>query len=255
MRLIQTYSAIVLFAGFTNSAHAEMDGLGFGIVFLFIGVVFLAPPLLAILIGRYVKIKLCEKGYSNTISLMAGIAATLMLLSVPFLDYPYKKMKMKEYCEKEGGFYISKTVSGVDGIFGLARASDYGYQYGEVYRNPADKSSLRRIYDIRTPKGGFLETKSDNPSAYGFRETNTHVEGSIYRVELQTYLTETGEVLGRYVNFESYGSSEPDVSFINSFRFWMRMSCPGTKDSNGIYKFLPELLNKTLQPAHQIAVK
>lgn len=171
MRLTQSYLAIVLFACFSSSANAEMDGLGFGIVFLFLGVVFLAPPLLAIFVGRYVKTRLSESGYSNTISLIAGIAATLMLLSIPFLDYPYKKMQLNNYCEKEGGFHISQTVSGVEGVFGLAHASDYGYQYGEVYRDPSDKSSLRRIYDIRTPKGDFLETESDKPSAFGFRET------------------------------------------------------------------------------------
>jgi hypothetical protein len=249
MRLIQTFTAFALFVCFSENAYAEMDGLGFGIVFLVIAIMIIAPPWVAMLIGMFINRKLIQKGYSNTISVVIGLATTLSLLSIPFLDYPYKKMQINEYCGKEGGFHISKTVSGVDGIFGLARASDYGYQYGEVYRNPSDKSSLRRIYGIRTPKGGFLETKPDKPSTFGFRETSTHVEGSIYRVELQTYLTDTGELLGRYVNFESYGHSDPNISFINGFRFWMRMSCPATKKDNGIYNFLPELLQRTLQPA------
>lgn len=55
-------------------------------------------------------------------------------------------------------------------------------------------------------------------------------------------------MLGRYVNFESYGHSDPNISFINGLRFWMRMSCQDTNKDNGIYKFLPELLQKTLQP-------
>ena len=243
----------VIFVGLyikvSETTSSDWAGVGFGVAFALIGLIFIGPPVLSIFIGSFIKRKLILKGYSKKISIVIGVTAALALLSVPFLDYPYKKMLLNEYCAKEGGFHISKTVTGVEGIYGLPNATNYGYGYGEVYRDPSDKTSLRRIYDEKIPSGGFLEIKVDNPSPYGFRENRTHVASSIYRVDLQTYITSTGEELGRYVNFESYAPSDSNVSFINVMRFWMRMSCPDTKNDNGIYKFLPELLHKTLQPA------
>ena len=253
MRLIQTFTAFALFVCFSGMAYAEMDGLGFGIVFLIIGIMIIAPPWAAMLIGMYINRKLIQKGYSKAISVAIGLATTLILLSIPFLDYPYKRMKINEYCEKEGGLHVTRMVTGVEGVFNLPYSSSYGYHYFEGYRNEADKTGLHRVYKVKSPTGQNIDQKVDTPSQYGFKMTRSHAATSIYRVDLQTYVTTTDEELGRYTYFESYATSDPDVSLLNGLRFWMRMSCPipaTNAGSSGYYKYLPELLQSTLQPAN-----
>lgn len=240
MQWKKTYLAIAFLAFYAENAYAEMDGLGFLIVFAFIGIVILGYPLLSILAGSYVERKLTEKGYRSVISIPFGIAATLVIFLIPFADYPYKRMKVNQYCSEEGGFHITKSVSGVEGIFGLPQASKYGYQYGEDYWTDIDRvngTNLHRIFaDNKVPR----VINVDAPSTYGYRMNRTLIESSIYRIDLQTYVTGTGEELGRFVYFENE----------HGYRPWMKMSCQSMKNEN-YYKYIPELLQKTLQPASQ----
>ena len=230
--------ACVLLACYAGSAYAEMDGVGFLIAFLVIGVVVLGYPWLSMLLGMLINRKLISKGYSNTVATVVGLGTTLTLLSIPFLDYPYKRMQINDYCAMDGGFHISRTVSGVEGIFGLPNATRYGYKYGEAYWFESDKNSLHRIYaeDVKPRTVSIV-----SPTTYGYRMNRKLVENSLYRVDLQTYVTDTGEELGRFVYFEN----EPTY-----FRPWMKMSCE-SMNGNSYYKFIPELLQRTLQPANK----
>lgn len=228
--------AWLFFACYAGNAYAEMDGVGFLIVFLLIGAVVLGYPWLSMLIGMLINRKLISKGYSNIVAIVVGITITLTLLSIPFVDYPYKRMQINDYCTKEGGFHISRTVFGVEGIFGLPSATKYGYKYGESYWIESDKNSLHRIYadDVKPRMISIV-----SPTAtYGYRMSRKLVKNSLYRVDLQTYVTDTGDELGRFVYFEN----EPTY-----FRPWMKMSCESMSKSN-YYNFIPELLQRTLQP-------
>lgn len=258
MRLTHIFSATALLACYTGNAYAEMDGVGFLIVFLVIGIIFLGYPLLSFAIGLFIQDKLITKGYSQITSIVVGIAITLIIFLIPALDYPYKKMLINEYCEKEGGLHISKTVTNVEGVFQLPYSPSYGYRYFEDYVNAADKTGLHRVYrKENSPTGQYIDEKVDTPSPYGFKMTRSHASSSIYRVVLQTYVTATGEELGRYVYFESYAGTDSNVSTFNGLRYWMRMSCPTPKTNNGstgYYRYLPELLQSTLQPTNSATI-
>lgn len=228
--------ALAIFACYAGNAYAEMDGAGFLIAFAIIGAVVLGYPLLSILLGKFAYRKLTNYGYGKTKSIAVGISVAMIVFSIPFVDYPYKRYMINEYCAEEGGFHISRLASGVEGIFGLPSATKYGYQFGEAYWFETDKNSLHRIYADNV-KPRMVNVVS--PTKYGYRMKRTPIEGTFYRIDLQTYITDTGEELGRFVYFEN----EPTY-----FRPWMKMSCESMSNSN-YYKFIPELLQKTLQPA------
>ncbi|MDA8413848.1 MAG: hypothetical protein M0023_08670 [Desulfobacteraceae bacterium] len=227
---------------------SALDGLGFLFVFLVLGLIYIGYPILSIMIGALLKRKLTSNGYGSRISWTMGVVIAFTLLAIPFIDYPYKRYLLKEYYSQDGGFHISRVVTGVAGIHGLRYACDYGYQYGEEYLGTSKEKSLWRYR--KAPQGNnrgkYLEEKNVNPSPYGFRKIRTQKESSIYRVDLQTYVTSTGEELGRYVYYENVPDKDSSIS-INSFRIWMRMSYPNMK--SGYYMHLRELLNKTLIPS------
>lgn len=220
---------------------------GFLIAFLVMGAVYLGYPLISVLFGIYVRRKLLALGKGGEIAGLAGFGAAMLLLLLPFADYPWQRHLLNKHCSEEGGLHIKQKVRGVEGVHGLRHAIDYGYQYGEDYLKAGDLSTLRRYYAAppNSNRGKFSEVKTNTPSPYGFRRERFHVDGSIYRATLQTYKTETGEELGRYVYFENDPSKE-GLS-INDFRKWMRMTCDGIE--LGAWVQMEDLLKKTLVPA------
>ncbi len=245
------FSVMIYLIRLSIKPSSDWEGIGFLIAFLVVGAIYIGPLMFSVALGYFIKYKLTQKGYCKKVSTGVGLLTTLTILYIPFWDYPYKRILVNDYCEKEAGFHISKTVSGVEGVFGLENAVDYGYQYGETYYPESQgKASLRRIYNVKTANGSVLEIESDSLSPYGFRESRARVVSTIYRDEMQTYVTATGEVLGRYDSFVNLpngkNSDAPHALSLNDFRPWMRMSCQNAKTER---ENLAELLKKTLQPA------
>lgn len=229
-----------------------MGGFGFLITYVAIAAVYLGYSLIAILGGMFIQRELRSTGTSTRIAVPIGIGTTLILFAIPFWDYPLTRLSVNEYCDKEGGFHISRTVSGIAGIHGLPNAIDFGYLYGEDYRVPTDVTTLRRFYQAPTGsnRGRYSEVPTEDRSPYGFRRKQTQIKGTIFRLGLETYTIDTGEELGRFVFFQNIPNSSTGIS-INDFRPWMKMSCPGV--DAGAFPQMRELLRMTLQPvAHPV---
>ena len=227
-----------------------LAGLGFLFAFLVIGAIFLGYPLACLVLGFYVHHLFRGAGKNSRAAVVAGFLATSILLLLPFADYPLLRHRLDKFCAAEGGLHIRKSVEAVEGVHGLRHAIQYGYSFGEDYSKPGDHSTLRRYY--AAPPGsnrGFLEVKADKVSPHGLHGTRVRVEGDIYRVTRQTYMTDTKEELGRFVYFEN-DPREQGWS-INDLRQWMRMTCKGV-EPGGIPQ-VRELLQKTLIPVRMAA--
>ncbi len=222
-------------------------------IFLLIWAVYVGYPLISILVGLYLRRKLSALGKSRRIANLAGVMITVSLLLLPFADYPKQRHTVNRYCSQEGGFHITGRAEAVEGVHGLRHAIDYGYFYGEDYRIANDPSTLYRYYVAppNSKRGKFFETKTDKPSPYGFRRARIRIDGSIFRVTLQTYRTDTKEELGRFVYFEN-NPTEQSLS-VNDFRKWMRMTCDGVDP--GAFPQMRVLLHKSLSPVESKQTK
>lgn len=228
----------------------DMTGLGglvFLVAFLLIWVVYLSYPLISAVVGLCLRQKLRTLGKSRRIANLAGFMVTASLLFLPFADYPWQRNAVNRYCSQEGGFHVTGRAEAVEGVHGLRHAIDYGYLYGEDYLIANGHSTLYRYYAAlpNSQRGKFFETETDKLSTYAFRRTRIRIDGSIFRITLQTYRTDTKEELGRFVYFEN-DPTEEGLS-INDFRKWMRMTCDGVDP--GAFPQMQVLLQKTLIPA------
>ncbi len=232
-----------------------IGALAFIAAFSAIGLVYIGYPLLCILLGVIATSKLRKKFSNQRFASVTGLALTIILLAIPFADFPSARDKFLERCEEDGGVAIFRTVQNVEGVHGLANATNYGYSYGEKFVNKSDHSAVHRYYKpLPDSQGMYRIEDGTTVSQYGFRTAMSVVDNDTTRVEAQTYVVKTGEVLGRHVSYlrspdQNVPGNKGQRITINSFRPWLRMSC----HVNGIGEqanYTRELLLRTLPP-HQ----
>lgn len=230
-----------------------VGALAFILIFAGMGLIYLGYPLLCILLGVFVASKLRKKCRNHYLTSAVGSGVAIVFIALPFADYPSIQREFLERCEQDGGVTVLRAVKDVDGVHGLINAYKYGYFYGEEFVKDSDQRTVRRHFKpLPSSKANGRTEDGANVSLYGIRWSRLVVDKHTTRYESQTYVLDTGEVLGRYVSYSRFpGQNDPDNLgqriTINSFRRWLRMSC--YEDGSVAHgKYLRELLLRTLIP-------
>ena len=230
-----------------------LGALAFILIFAGMGLIYPGYPLLCILLGVFVASKLRKKWRNHYLTSAVGWGVAIIFLALPFADYPSIQSEFRERCEHDGGVTVLRTVKDVEGVHGLINAFKYGYLYGEEFVEDSERKAVRRHFKpLLTNNANGRTEDGINVSSYGYRESRLNIDKDTTRHEHQTYVVETGELLGRYVSYRRFpGENDPDDLgqriTLNSFRRWLRMSCY----ENGLAphdKYTQELLLRTLIP-------
>jgi len=219
----------------------------------FFAAMWVGYPLLALALGLGVTKALRNRQVGFLFAYALGLGLSALILGIPFADYPSKKRTFDARCARDAGLHILRTVADVEGVHGIQNAIDYGYSYGELYRDPKSKTGLKRYYKPTQPYKTYLVQNAAETSQYGYRWFYSRVDDVTTRSESQTYLTTTGEVLGRSVSYSMspvHGNNDPSIIvklFHAARQPWLEMHCPNDSVPNTRTN-LKALLNGTLLP-------
>ena len=162
---------------------------------------------------------------------------------IPTADAIYGRYKLKRMCVEEGGLHIYRVVEGVAGFDDPKSRPDESELRIRKYRfvEGEELSGKRSRLSVQ-PDGSYLREVGISPiSEYVYeieRSKNTDV---YYRSEQRVRARVSGEILGRYINFNYAGGwFERFVNGVYAGR--------GTAGSCGPFIYATEFIPQVLKP-------
>ena len=168
----------------------------------------------------------------------------IVALLIPKADAVYGRYKLKQMCAAEGGLRIYRVVENVAGFDDPKSRPDeselrirkYQFVEGKEFSGKRSRLSVQ-------PDGTYLREEGITPiSEYVYEEEHGKDTDIYYRYEQRVKVRATGEVLGRYVDFNYAGGWVE--RFINSI-----YAARGSAGTCGPFIYAPEFIPKILKPA------
>lgn len=131
----------------------------------------------------------------------------LVFVLIPTADAIYGRIKLKQMCEAEGGLHIYRVVEGAEGFDDPESRPDeswlrvYKYQFVEGKELSGKRSRLSQGLD-----GTYLREEGITPiSKYIYEDERNDRNNVYHRYEQHIRVKATGEILGRYIDFNYAG--------------------------------------------------
>ena len=183
------------------------------------------------------------------------LISTAVMFALPWTEELWIAYKFDQFCRKDAGLFIHKTVE-VEGFYDETRPGRPG-ALAEQAKKSMDQSGYQ-FYErpISNPYGGpskvvrfekvdgqWISRTLDRPTArYHYKTLNSHapVAHQIKRFEDVVIDVQTGEVLGRFVNY-----------YRGAYWFFIssgRPTIPCAESQAGIRKYGSLIYNEVLKP-------
>jgi hypothetical protein len=195
--------------------------------------------LVLFLIGLYIWI--AYKIARRTPPIWGKALIVVVAILIPTADAVYGRYKLKEMCAAEGGLRIYRVVEGAAGFDDPKSRPDESWLRMRKYQFVEGKelSGKRSRLSVR-PDDTFLREEGITPiSEYVYEDERNDSNNVYYRYEQRIRVKASGEILGRYIDFNYAGGwFERFVSGIYAAR--------GTAGTCGPFisatKFVPQIL-------------
>jgi hypothetical protein len=197
--------------------------------------------LVLFLIGLYIWIAF--KIVRHTRPLWGKGLIIVAAILIPTADAVYGRYKLKEMCAAEGGLRIYRVVEGVAGFDDPKSRPDESelrirkYQFVEGKELSGKRSRL----SVR-PDGTYIREEGITPiSEYVYENERGNDKDIYYRSEQRIRVKISGEILGRYIDFNYAGGWFE--RFVNGL-----YAARGTAGTCGPFLYATELVPQILKP-------